>query len=188
MDHETSDEDEWALALVGDPSAFSRIFLRHRDRVFRHSFRLVPTATDADDAVATVFFETWRRRARIRFVEGSMLPWLLLTATNVARNLRRSTARYRQLLDGLPLEQQELDPTRSSDDDAATNALRRLSLNDQRVITLCVLEDYSEADAADALGVPKGTVKSRLSRAKRRLAASLHESHQVHQLQIGELS
>jgi len=104
MDHETSDEDEWALALVGDPSAFSRIFLRHRDRVFRHSFRLVPTATDADDAVATVFFETWRRRARIRFVEGSMLPWLLLTATNVARNLRRSTARYRQLLDGLPLE------------------------------------------------------------------------------------
>jgi RNA polymerase sigma-70 factor (ECF subfamily) len=55
----------------------------------------------------------------------------------------------------------------------AHDALRRLSAADQRIITLCVLEDLSEKDAAAVLGIPVGTVKSRLSRAKARLAGYL---------------
>jgi RNA polymerase sigma-70 factor (ECF subfamily) len=59
------------------------------------------------------------------------------------------------------------------DDGYAQQALRSLSRADQQVITLCVLEGLAEKQAAVALGVPAGTVKSRLSRAKARLAAQV---------------
>jgi RNA polymerase sigma factor (sigma-70 family) len=170
---DSDDEQEWADALRGDGEAFGRIFDRHRHRVFRHSYRLVAVSADADDIVAVTFLEAWRRADAVRFVDGSMLPWLLVTATNSARNLARSSRRYREMLARLPIDQHEDDRNRDQYDTEARDALRQLSLADQRILTLCVLEDLSERDAAALLGVPAGTVKSRLSRAKRRLAASL---------------
>lgn len=168
-----SDETEWADAARGDGEAFGRIFDRHRDRVFRHSLRLVPTASDADDVVAVAFLEAWRRRQQLRFVDGSMLPWLLVTATNAAHNLSRASRRYRALLARLPVDEHAADHADLYDQGEAHVALRSLSLTDQQVVSLCILQGYSERDAAAALGVPAGTVKSRLSRAKRRLADQL---------------
>ncbi|MFS2076169.1 RNA polymerase sigma factor, partial [Curtobacterium sp. CT11-133] len=83
------DSGDWAMALEGDGEAFGRVFDRHRHRVQRHCMRLVPVDTDAADSVAIVFLEAWRNRARVRLVDGSLLPWLLVTATNVARNQTR---------------------------------------------------------------------------------------------------
>jgi RNA polymerase sigma factor (sigma-70 family) len=164
-----TDQDAWAAALRGEGEAFGLIFDRHRDRVRRHSHRLVPTPADAEDVVAITFLEAWRRRDAVRFVDGSMLPWLLVTATNSARNLSRGARRYRALLERLPLAS-SFEP---SPDDDAQRALRSLPLADQQVIALCVLDGYSEREAAAALGVAPGTVKSRLSRAKARLARQL---------------
>ncbi|WP_396133584.1 RNA polymerase sigma factor [Arthrobacter sp. 1088] len=45
---------------------------------------------DAEDATAAAFLELWRRREGVRLVDGSILPWLLVTTTNTARNLQRS--------------------------------------------------------------------------------------------------
>jgi len=59
---------------------------------------------------------------------------------------------------------------------AARAGFARLSLKDQAVVTLCIIEEYTVAEAAAALGIPAGTVKSRLSRAKRRLAGSLFDT------------
>ena len=167
-----TDEDDWARAVAGEGEAFGRVFDRHRDRVYRHCYRLVPVAADADDVVAVTFLEAWRRRDAVRMVDGSVLPWLLVTATNSARNVSRGARRYRALLDRLPAGDHTTDPTDELDDSAVA-ALRRLSLTDQRVITLCVLLGVPERDAAELLGVPPGTVKSRLSRAKQRLAGAL---------------
>ena len=169
---EQTDEHDWADALRGDGEAFGRIFDRHRRRVFRHSYRLVAVTADADDVVSIAFLEAWRRADAVRFIDGSMLPWLLVTATNSARNLARGSRRYRAMLDRLPADP-HIDDRPDRFDTEAHDALRQLSLTDQRILTLCVLEDLSEKDAAAVLGVPVGTVKSRLSRAKRRLAASL---------------
>lgn len=169
---DTCDADEWALALHGDGEAFGRVFDRHRNRVFRHSVRVLPAHTDADDVVAVVFFEAWRKRDSVRFVDGSLLPWLLVTATNIARNVRRGARRYRELLDRLPpATPPDLGP--DIGDSEAETALRRLPLPDQQVLSLCVLEGFSEVEAAKALGIPRGTVKSRLSRAKQHLAAQM---------------
>jgi RNA polymerase sigma-70 factor (ECF subfamily) len=172
----SDDEADWALAVHGGGEAFGRVFDRHRERVRRHSLRLVPDVGDAEDVVAVTFLEAWRKRDAVRFVNGSMLPWLLVTATNAARNLSRAHRRHRILLDRLPAPVPHPDHAESFDDGPATAALLRLSAADQQVIALCVLHGYSEAEAAAALGVAPGTVKSRLSRAKSRLARRLGEN------------
>lgn len=167
------DADDWGAARGGDGEAYGRIFDRHRERVRRHAHRLVPVPADADDVVAVVFLETWRRRDAARLVDGSLLPWLLVTATNAARNITRSAHRHRRLLAALPPSVDAPDPADGFDDGPVSRAFRGLSLADRQVITLCVLEGYGEAEAAAVLGVARGTVKSRLSRAKRRLTAEL---------------
>lgn len=172
VSHESTESEDWAIALSGDGEAFGRIFDRHVDRVRRHSARLVSRAADADDVVAVTFLEAWRSRTRVRLVDGSVLPWLLVTSTNVARNLERSSRRYRELLARLPPS----DPIGAGpdhDDLDVMAALSELAIHEQRVLVLCVLEGYTEREAAAALGVPAGTVKSRLSRAKTRLRARL---------------
>jgi RNA polymerase sigma factor (sigma-70 family) len=168
-----TDATDWALALSGEGEAFGRIFDRHRDRVLRHCRRLVTVAADADDVLAITFFEAWRNRARVRLVDDSVLPWLLVTATNVANNTNRSARRYRATLSRLPAADPVFDAHLGDDSADAVEALARLSLADRRVVALCIIEGYSEREAADAIGVRPGTIKSRLSRAKRRLREQL---------------
>ena len=165
------DVEDWQRARVGDGRAFGRIFDRHKDRIRRHAHGLTSQSFDAEDIVAITFLEAWRLRSRVRLVDGSTLPWLLVTATYTANNFRRSARRYARALEHLP-EPQTVQAENYSDL-AATRALAGLSIDDQKVITLCVLFDYSAAEAASVLNVPIGTIKSRLSRAKARLTTEL---------------
>ncbi len=165
------DAEDWALALGGNGEGFGRVFDRHKDRIRRHAHGLVPVVADAEDVVAVTFLEAWRNRARVRLVNESVLPWLLVTATNVASNVRRSTRRYSQVLERLP----DASAIFVDDSDlAATRALANLSLDDRHVVTLCVIYDYTDAEAAMVLGIPVGTLKSRLSRAKARLTTEFN--------------
>jgi RNA polymerase sigma-70 factor (ECF subfamily) len=170
---QSDDQQDWTDALAGDGEAFGRIFDRHRHRVFRHAYGLLGAVADADDAVSIAFLEAWRRADGVRFVERSMLPWLLVTATNASRNLARSGRRYRNMLSRLPADAHSEDRYFDLSEGDALSALHGLSPTDQRILTLCVLEQLSEKDAAAVLRIPAGTVKSRLSRAKARLANQL---------------
>ncbi len=155
------DRHDWSQARQGVGEAFGRIFDRHRDRVYRHVLRLVPVMADADDAVAITFLEAWRRREQARLVDGSLLPWLLVTATMVTRNLNRSARRHRALLAKLPPADHAHDHAERVDEGPASAALRQLALSDRHVITLCVLEGLTDHEAAVVLDLPVGTVKSR---------------------------
>lgn len=180
-----TDASDWAKAVAGSGEAFGRIFDRHRDRVARHSARLVPTSADAEDVVALTFMGAWRKRGSVRFVDESLLPWLLVTATYSAQNLSRATRRYRSLLARLPPSSPAADHADSVNDEA-TQQLRSLSLVDRQVIVLSVLEGLSEREVALALDVPIGTVKSRLSRAKARLARRVTQSRAASVLEGGK--
>lgn len=168
---------------AGDADAFAWLFDLHHNRVFRHALRLTSSVHDAEDITAVVFLEAWRRRGAMRVTDGSVIAWLLVTTNYVFRNFTRSSRRYRVALERLPLPHDSPDHADAIDEridlDARRAALRQalaqLSLPDQDVLILCVLEELSTADAAEALGVAQGTVKSRLSRAKARLAAVLQE-------------
>ena len=179
-----SEVDLWSRAIDDDAIAFGRVFEMHADRVFGHCLRLTQSSADADDVTALVFLEAWRRRKAVPVIDGSIIGWLLVTANYTARNLARSMRRHRLAMSKLPLLVDEPDPTSAVDHriDAAANdigvmvAFSSLSRHDQDVLALCVLEELSLAHAAHALRVPIGTVKSRLSRAKARLARAVRES------------
>lgn len=169
----------WHSARSGNSAAFGVMFDAHRDRVFGHALRLVQSAHDAEDVTAVVFLEAWRRRDAVRVVDGSIIGWLLVTTNYTARNAHRTRRRYDEMLRRIPIagdaddHADEVGARIDGEERTATirDAFSRLSKKDQDVITLCVLEELSIAQAAQTLGVPQGTVKSRLSRAKQKLAS-----------------
>ena len=168
----------WARAGQGDGEAFGVVFDRHRDRVLGHALRLTRHRHDAEDVAALVFLEAWRRRAAVRVVDGSVLPWLPVTTGHVAQNAARARRRHGLALAKLPARP---DVDDHADDVAARldavdrgralrDAVAGLGRLDREVLLLCLVEELPLAEAAVALGVPVGTVKSRLSRARQRLA------------------
>ena len=176
-DLEGTDEVLWRLVVNGDGDAFGAVFDRHRDRVLHHALGVIGSAHAAEDVTAMVFYEAWRRREYVRMVNGSIVAWLLVAANNTLRNELRQRRRYRSFLGRLPPPANSPDIAEAFADgdqqefEAATleRAFARLRPGDRNVLTLCVVEEMSIRDAAAALGVPEGTVKSRLNRAKARL-------------------
>lgn len=142
--------------------------------------RSSPVAADAEDLTAVVFLELWRRRDSARFVDRSLLPWLLVTAGNVARNATRSRRRYEKFLAKLPAPEVEPDFSQAVHEqldsrpatEALNTAIAELSAVDQALITLTVVEGIALDDAAMALGLTYGAAKTRLSRVRRRLRDS----------------
>jgi len=163
-----NDADAWRRLCAGDDTAMRELFDLHEARLYRQAVRLLADREDAKDAVAIAFLEAWRKKAAVRVVDGSPLPWLLTTTANTARNLDRSRRRYRALLAKTPAAS-PVDPPLAADESGVLAALTQLPSGERSVVVLVVLEGYSEREAAEALGIPVGTVKSRLSRAKGRL-------------------
>ncbi|MEJ3748713.1 RNA polymerase sigma factor [Actinomycetes bacterium KLBMP 9797] len=177
MSNEASDVDLLARAQDGDGEAFGVIFRRHVTAVYNHCFRRLGSWSAAEDAASLVFLETWRRRRDAVDVDGSLLPWLLGCANNVVRNLNRTARRYDAALFKLPephAEPDHADRVAARLDDerrmrALLGDLAALSRAEQDVVALVLMSGLSYAEAAVALGVPVGTVRSRLSRARERL-------------------
>ncbi len=171
-----SDETLWRRSLDGDGQAFGRLFDRHRDRVFRHAGRMAETRHDAEDVVASAFLELWRRRADVRLVDGSVLPWLLVTATNVGRNAARGTRRYRQFLEQLPRAGDQPDVAEVALDTHALGVgtelragLRALKTTDACLFVLVALEGYEVTAAAAQLGLSVPAARARLHRVRAQL-------------------
>lgn len=171
-----SDEALWASTLAGDGEAFGALFDRHRERVFRHACRLAGTRHDAEDVAASAFLELWRARGKVRLVDGSVLPWLLITTTNVGRNASRAQRRYRQFLDRLPRAQQQPDAAEVALDGHALGAdarlregLRALNKIDAQLFALMALEGYPVGAAAELLGLSQSAARARLHRVRGKL-------------------
>ena len=103
-----SDGELWRRAGAGDGEAFGQVFDRHRDRVFRSAPRLTRHRHDAEDVTALVFLEAWRRRAVVRIVDGSVLPWLLVTTGHVSQNAARARRRHTRALAALSVRFQSV--------------------------------------------------------------------------------
>ncbi|MFC7432176.1 MULTISPECIES: RNA polymerase sigma factor [unclassified Agrococcus] len=180
----TADEPDaqlWAAVVRGDGVAFAAVFDRHGDRVWRHVWRMMQHRQDAEDVVSATFAEAWRKRARVRIVDDSLLPWLLVTATNCARNAGRSRRRLDRLIAHIPRADDAPDAAdvvgdRQEAADAKTAvaaALRALPPADASLIALVMLEEVPLADAARALGIGYGAAKTRIHRARARMRAQL---------------
>jgi RNA polymerase sigma-70 factor, ECF subfamily len=173
---EVDDSILWARARTGDSEAFGMLFERHARTIYNFCFRRAGNWDAAEDLVSIVFLEAWRRLDK-PLQSGKELPWLFGIATNVLRNRRRAERRYAAALRRVP----EPDPETSFEDRSderiddeelmarALELLGQLPRREQEVFALCVWSELSYEDAAIALRIPVGTVRSRLSRARARL-------------------
>jgi RNA polymerase sigma factor (sigma-70 family) len=174
---EAGDRDLWILVRNGSPEALATLFERHARAVYNYCFRRTADWGMAEDLTSAVFLEAWRRRQDVAAPDDSMLPWLLGVATNLLRNARRTLRRYQATLGRVPVW--HTDPDFADEVARRLDAERRmrsvleiagrLPRQDQEVLALCGWMELSYQDAARALQIPVGTVRSRLSRARARL-------------------
>jgi RNA polymerase sigma factor (sigma-70 family) len=173
---ESSDAE--LLAVAGSqPEAVGELFARHARTVYAYCARRSGGLDRAEDLTSVVFLEAFRRHRKLTLSNTSALPWLLGVANNVVRNSDRSIRRYRSALGRIPDQAISV----SAEDEAikrlgaqealarALDAISVLTRAEQDVVLLVLWSELSYADAATALAVPIGTVRSRLASARAKL-------------------
>jgi RNA polymerase sigma factor (sigma-70 family) len=163
---------ELLIRSVSDPPAFAAVYERHGQTIRRYVARRVGSET-GEDLAAEVFVRAFRARERYTAERDSALPWLFGVANHVIAGHRRSEARRLKALERLV----GTTPQVIEHDDYGLGAdlvreLRRLSSDDRDALLLIVWGELTYEEVATALAVPIGTAKSRVARARRKLAAA----------------
>lgn len=183
--HDAESEAELGLELAaGVEHAFDIVFERHRSHIFQTAYRYLLDVDTADEVVAIVFLELWHLRKKVRVVDDSLLPWLLAVTRRVVLNISRRQRRYAHLLAHLPPAPPGEDACLGVDErldacelhQALACSMDLLSHRDRIVVELCLIDELTLAEAAESLGLPLGTVKSRLHRARSQLRTELEKT------------
>ncbi len=171
---ETTPTDAELLAgSVSDPSLFAVVYERHGVPVRRYVARRVGVA-DGDDLAAEVFARAFRARGKFRPEYSSALPWLMGVANNVIADHRQIERRRLATLEQLASDASQQVESRDADLTLETvRALKGLPATHRDALLLLVWGELSRDEVAAALGVPIGTVNSRIARARKRLVSDL---------------
>jgi RNA polymerase sigma-70 factor (ECF subfamily) len=171
-DRVTSPQSDAAVIerSCAEPERFGVIFDRYFDEVHRYLGRRAGVEA-ADDVAAEVFLTAFAQRQRYDLARDCARPWLYGIATNLMSAHWRQEARYYRTLSraGTP-------PGGQNEEDrlaALAAALAGLAQGDRDVLLLVALAGFGYPEVAEALGIPPGTVASRLNRARRQLRAAL---------------
>jgi RNA polymerase sigma factor (sigma-70 family) len=163
-------------ARRGDAAAYEEIVQTYQGIAFRVAYVIAGSAADAEEAAQDAFVKAYRALGRFR-PGAPFRPWLLRIVANEARNRRRSAMRRESLALRTAAEQASGDAAPSPEAavlvaeqrQTLLRALEGLRDEDRDVISCRYLLDLSEEETATALGLRRGTVKSRTSRALARL-------------------
>jgi RNA polymerase sigma-70 factor (ECF subfamily) len=158
----------------GDANAFTALTRLWERRLLYYIRRLVRTEEDAWDVLQEVWIKVWGNVGSVRDA-ASLRPWLYRVAHNAAVSHMRYESRIEALSEALEeVAATGCEPAFDSDEaDRIHRALDRLAPLQREVLTLVFLEEFSHVEVADILGIPVGTVKSRLFYAKQALRALL---------------
>lgn len=181
------ESDLVALCRRGDPAAFARLVALHESMVFNLSARLLGDGEEARDVAQEVFLQVYRTLGRFEG-RSSLKTWIYRIVVNQCHNRRRfwhrrGRDREEALDEGLPAPersgggewqaspyQQAVQRERAR---RVQGALLGLRFDQRTVLVLREIEGLSCEEVATALGIPEGTVKSRLSRAREALREKL---------------
>jgi len=167
----------------GDVAAWEPLVHAHQEAVFRFAYLLLGDPDDAEDVAQETFLRAWNHLARFD-MSRPLRPWLLRIAKNLASNWRRSAGRYLSALtqsfrDEPPPPSIEEKGAQSMQADELWKAVQSLGVADRQIVYLRYFLDLSVSDAAVALQIPEGTVKSRLSRALEKLRSIIRDDFPV---------
>jgi RNA polymerase sigma-70 factor (ECF subfamily) len=169
-----------AEAFQRDPDRFTDVYDQYFDVVYGYIAGRLDSQT-ADDLAAETFTLAFRHRDRFDSGRGMLRPWLLGIATNLIARHRRSEARhYRALARAAAAPAQDSHENQVVASVAAqavqprlAGALAALSVKERDVVLLMALAELTHEEISEALGIPYGTVGSRLNRARGKLRAAL---------------
>ena len=180
VDPALSDEELLRRAAEGDESAFSRLVRRHEDRVFGIVVRVTGDRADALDATQDTFVAVFRQAGTFR-AEAAFTTWLYRVAVNAARDVLRKRRRLPEPTEELP---ERGVPGPAPEDTVnlrldLARALAELPDDYREAVLLHDLGAVPYEEIAKITGAALGTVKSRISRGRKRLAVLMEQQAQA---------
>jgi RNA polymerase sigma-70 factor, ECF subfamily len=176
----TPDEALMGRVAEGDRLAMEVLYARHHVRVFRFVLRLIGDESLAEDLATEVFLDVWRHADRFEG-RSAVSTWMLGIARFKALSARRRRAV--ELFDeeiGKTIEDPADDPAivleKNDTSRVIRNCLKRLAPHHREIIDLAYYHEKSLEEVAAIVGIPKNTVKTRMLRARMRLAGLLRDA------------
>ena len=171
------------LAQGGDRAAFELVYERHAGAAFSLAYRVVGNRLAAEDVTQEAFLSVWRSRRRYEPHRGSVRSWVLgITRRRGIDALRRNLVRERRAADAEGIEEREEAPDLTDveavrRDEAASirAALETLPVEQSRVLELAYFAGFTQAEIAEMLSTPIGTVKGRMRLGLEKLRGRLGE-------------
>ena len=168
--------DEMLIARIagGDRLAMQTLFARYRTPVYRWLLRLVGNETVAEDLLSDVFLDVWRQAGRFQ-ARSAVSTWLLAIARFKALSARR-TRKDSELDETIeatvadPADDPEVMLAKKHREEVVREAINELSPEHKEIIDLVYYHEKSVDECAQILGVPSGTVKTRMFYARKKLA------------------
>ncbi len=169
-------------AQEGDAAAFSELVVRHQEKIFNAVYRFCSNWEDACDITQRAFINAYRKLAEFKG-DSAFTTWMYRIAFNQSVSHRRESGRHKAIslynrdeeslrepgYEENPTERMESDDSRRK----VQQALAALAEEDRKIIVLKDLQGYSYDEIAAILDIPKGTVRSRLHRARLALRTKL---------------
>ncbi len=169
--------------LQGDAAAWETVVRSYSMRIRRMAYRYRNLRNDAEDVAQEVFFRVFRNLATFRADSGSLENWVVRVGRNLLIDHFRASRRYQRSggsyeIESLKLKDEQCpSPDRSlegiENSEALMTGLQSLQEDLKEAVVLRYLEGMSYQEIAEYLGVPQGTIKSRISRGRSKLAALL---------------
>ncbi len=182
-----ADDDRLITAcLQGDPAGFGELVRRYQDRLFNTVYRLLDNAEDAQDVVQEAFLSAYQSLENFKG-DSQFFTWLYRIAVNTAISLKRKQRAVLRLHGGRngealtePEDVSEFSRPghnleRAEQEQRVQRALNRLSAEHRAVLVLKDMEGQKYEVIAEVLGVPIGTIRSRLHRARTELRELLEQ-------------
>ncbi len=170
-----TDEELLAAHVTGDPEAFAVLVGRHQDRLWSVALRTLGDPEDAADALQEAYLRAFRRAHTFRG-DARVATWL----HRIVINSCLDRIRYLKRRPTTPLDPERVTGTAGDDPpealvDAVSEALGQINPDQRAALILVDMEGFTVEEAAAMLGCAPGTVKSRCSRGRARLAALLRD-------------
>lgn len=165
-----------ADAARGDERAFAALYDRHVEPIYLQALSELGDEDDAQDVTQEVFAITWRKLPTVRLVDGSALPWMLVTCSNVTANRLRSAHR-RPLAGSVPEERADEGETDRIDErvdsrrlvDRVESEVMGMAELDRAVYQSIIRKERSYEETSVQLGISVASVRKRLNRVRTRL-------------------
>ena len=167
-------------AINGDGDAFGRLYDMYVDRVYRHIYYRVSSTNDAEDLTQQVFIKAWQAIHRYKKTTSPFLAWLIKISQNLVIDFYRSKKTRTYIDFDVVATESKHDPAQLAEEQFGRyeiqQAINKLKGDQQQVVLMRFIEDFSFSEIAVALGKSQGAIRVILHRGLAKLKTILEKA------------